>query len=158
MHSAPSVNYPVGRSRRAERLLMALWALGVASVTAACLADAAALDWRQAMLAASAVVAGVAAWTGVLRSSAAAELGFDGHAWSMSGEASRRNAGVCVALDLQSLMLVRLVGPGRAAHWIWLDREALPERWLDLRRALYARPGAAAPVSAPAPGARHSSP
>ena len=87
MHSAPSVNYPVGRSRYARRLLVSLWALGVASVTLASV-QADGFDWRQGILALSAAVAGLAAWTGVLRCTDPADLSFDGQHWSISGRAA----------------------------------------------------------------------
>jgi hypothetical protein len=150
MHSAPSVNYPVGRSRYARRLLISLWALGVASVTLASV-QADGFDWRQAMLALSAVVAGAAAWTGLLQSAAPGELAFDGRHWSMSGGVPLRSARASVALDLQSLLLVRLDEPALSRRWVWVDREAMPERWLDLRRALHARvaPADAGPAAAP---------
>jgi hypothetical protein len=150
MHSAPSVNYPVGRSRYARRLLVSLWALGVASVTLASL-QAGGFDWRQAMLALSAAVAGAAAWTGLLQSAAPGELAFDGRHWSMSGGVPLRSARAGVALDLQSLLLVRLEEPARAQRWVWVDRQARPECWLDLRRALHARvaPADAGPAAAP---------
>jgi hypothetical protein len=69
----------------------------------------------------------------------------------MSGDVPLRSARASVALDLQSLLLVRLEEPARARRWVWVDRQALPERWLDLRRALHARvvPGDAAPAAAP---------
>ena len=138
MHSAPSVNYPVGRSRYAERLLLILWALGVFGVTVAC-AQAAGFDWRQGILALSSAVAGLAAWTGILRCTDRADLSFDGQHWSISGRAALRTARASVALDLQGLQLVRLSDPARARRWVWVDRQAMPERWRDLRRALYSR-------------------
>ncbi|MDL9998408.1 hypothetical protein QTI24_07350 [Variovorax sp. J22P240] len=138
MHSAPSVNYPVGRSRYAERLLLGLWALGVLGVTVACV-QAAGFDWRQGILALSAAVAGLAAWTGVLRCTDPADLSFDGQHWSISGHAALRTAQASVVLDLQALLLVHLSEPARARRWVWVDRRAMPERWRDLRRALYSR-------------------
>ena len=157
MHSAPSVSYPVGRSRRAQHLLMLLWALGVGCVTLACTGSGA-LDWRQAMLALSAVVAGVAAWTGLLRACPAGELRFDGHHWTITGGSALHSARAAVALDLQSLLLVRLEGPTGAARWIWCDREALPERWPELRRALHARAPATGTEAASAVAASASLP
>ncbi|SCK60870.1 hypothetical protein VAR608DRAFT_6872 [Variovorax sp. HW608] len=138
MHSAPSVSYPVGRSRYAERLLLALWALGVCAVTMACV-QSAGLDWRDGVLLLCAIVASVAAWTGVLRSSCPANLVFDGQCWSMSGGVSVPTAQAAVMLDLQWLLLVRIKEPLGAARWIWVDRTAMPQRWRDLRRALYSR-------------------
>jgi toxin CptA len=139
MHSAPSVNYPVGRSRYARRLLVSVWALGVGCVTLASL-QAGGLDWRQAVLALSAIVAGAAAWTGMLQSAAPGELDFDGRHWSISGGSTPlRTARASVALDLQSLILVRLDEPTRPRRWVWVDRQAMPARWRDLRRALHSR-------------------
>jgi hypothetical protein len=146
MHSAPSVTYPVGRSRNAERLLLALWALGVCSVTVACAQATWGLDWNRGVLLLSAVVAGAAAWTGVLSCSAPSVLRFDGLHWSVSGGFALGATRADVALDLQVLVLVCLKAPGRTKRWVWLDRSAMPDRWRDLRRALYSRPLGAGPA------------
>lgn len=161
MHSAPSVSYPVGRSRYAERLLLALWALGVCAVTLACV-QSAGIDWRDGVLLLCVVVASMAAWTGVLHASDPANLVFDGQTWSMSGGVSLPTAQAAVMLDLQWLLLVRVKAPFGAARWIWVDRTAVPHRWRDLRRALYSRaiPTQAA-VKTPESGSanvHHSSP
>ena len=87
-----------------------------------------------------------------LRRDGASTLHFDGLAWSLNGADPARSvrAGrAAVALDLQSLLLVRLTEPGRARRWIWLDQSTVPERWRDLRRALYARAPAAEPAGEP---------
>jgi hypothetical protein len=138
MHSAPSVSYPVGRSRNAERLLLILWGLGVCGVSIACV-QSAALGWREGILSLSAIVAGMAAWTGVFRCSAQVDLTFDGQHWTMAGRIPVRTARVSVALDLQFLLLICLTESVRTRRWIWLDRNAMPPRWRDLRRALYSR-------------------
>jgi toxin CptA len=133
----------MGRSRHAERLLLVLWMIGVCGVTVACI-EADGIDWRQGLLAISAVVAGMAAWTGVLRCAALCELGFDGQLWSVTGTFSYRSAKASVALDLQSLLLICLKEPHRSRGWVWVERQAKPEAWRDLRRALYSRPPSAA--------------
>ena len=93
MHSAPSVTYPVGRSRGATRILIATWALGAGCAGLSCyLFDSA--GWRQ-------------------------------------------------------LLLVRLTQPGRASRWIWIEQRAMPERWRDLRRAVYSRAPSASPAGEP---------
>ena len=46
MHSAPSVNYPVGQSRGARRLLLSIWFLGAAGMALACLQSGGAA-WRR---------------------------------------------------------------------------------------------------------------
>ena len=136
MHSAPSVIFPVGRSRMARRLLWSVWGLGAAVLAVWCVQFSGSA-WRTALLAA------------VLPLSACAAL-----AASRMGQESRLQCNVllcpCAAsawlgpalatvhLDLQSLVLVRLLESGRAAAWFWLERASCPERWLDLRRALHA--------------------
>jgi len=153
MHSAPSVTYPVGRSRGAARVLIGIWALGAICAGASCyLFDS--VGWRQALLVLSVLFAGAAAGMG-LRRDGPAMLHFDGLHWSLTGAgtAETRNpsrpmlaARVLVALDLQSLLLVRLSERGRPHRWIWLERQAMPGRWRDLRRAVYSRPPSAEPA------------
>jgi toxin CptA len=142
MHSAPSVSYPVGRSRYATRLLVAVWIAGVCCVGLACyLSDH--LGWSAALLAGSTVLAGVAAFVSSGRVPAT-ELAFDGQRWSISGKQARQAADAVVVLDFQALLLVRLDMPRAAACWLWLERPSNPARWQDLRRALHSRPLAAA--------------
>lgn len=150
MHSAPSVTYPVGRSRGAGRILIAAWALGACCAGVSCyLLDGA--GWRQALLVLSVLFSGVAAGL-ALRADGAGELRFDGLGWSLAGADPGRGAHAAratVALDLQSLLLLRLAEPGRGARWVWAEQRAMPERWRDLRRAVYSRAPAAAPAGEP---------
>lgn len=151
MHSAPSVSYPVGRSRDATRLLSALWVAG------ACCAGAALypfdhMGWRQALLVASVVVTAVAARR-TLGPTVAVDLVFDGQDWSLTGRGARKVSRIAVLLDLQSFMLVRLDEPTQRARWLWLEHRARPELWQDLRRAAYSRAfSASAPVAPVAAG------
>lgn len=138
MHSAPTVSYPVGPSAGAGRLLAVLWLLGMAAAILACV-QSYTFGWRQLLLLASAGAAGALAWHGLRRAGDAAELRFDGRAWSLSGRSALRGARARLALDLQSLLLLRLEpDPAREARWIWLDRRLAPACWSDLRRALHA--------------------
>ncbi|CAN5901005.1 hypothetical protein BH11PSE13_BH11PSE13_02090 [soil metagenome] len=137
MHSAPSVSYPVGRSRDASRLLGALWAIGACCAGAA-LYPFAHMGWRQALLMASVVTTAMAARR-TLGPALAVDLVFDGQDWSLSGQHVRKVARLSVVLDMQSLMLVRLDEPAQRARWLWLERRARPERWQDLRRAVFSR-------------------
>ncbi|AMM25539.1 hypothetical protein [Variovorax sp. PAMC 28711] len=137
MHSAPSVTYPVGRSRYATRLLALIWAAGACCAGAACYS----LDhvgWRGLLLVASTVLAGAAA-LGSLIKAPVANLAFDGQRWSLSGEPSQQIADAIVVLDFQVLLLVRLDVPRASARWLWLERRAQPAIWHDVRRALYSR-------------------
>jgi hypothetical protein len=47
-----------------------------------------------------------------------------------------------VVWDGQCLMLVRLCNADGACWMLWLDADTQPQHWLDLRRALLARPPA----------------
>jgi toxin CptA len=141
MHSAPAVSFPVGSSRAARRLLFILWLAGALGA-ALSVGD---LDVRVFLLLGSVLLAGGVAWrfgghrqVGLLR--------FDGQYWSWSGRgAPQAAAGAQVGLDLQGLMLIRLVEPGRPERWLWLERRTDPSRWTALRRAVYSR----APTTAP---------
>jgi len=58
-----------------------------------------------------------------------------------------------VLMDLQSHLWVHVAPTGRRGLWLWLERSSQPERWWDLRRAVYSRakPGVEhADASAPA--------
>jgi hypothetical protein len=150
MHSAPSVSYPVGRSRLAGGLLLAAWALGAL----ACAAWA----WHGASAArlGAAVAACIAsgAWAGWWwRRQSTGLLGWDGSAWSWSAGGWPAEAGsVEVMLDLQSLLLLRWRA-GPRARWLWAGRAPLPERWDALRRAVYSRPNPEALSGAEPPSA-----
>ncbi len=136
MRSAPSVSYPVGRSRMARGLLLGIWCLGAAGLAAWCLQFSGA-GWRTALLALALLVAGIAARRAA-HLGEGAQLQWNGQHWSCTGSAQLSAGRVSIHLDFQSLVLVRLSEPGRRAVWLWLDRTSLTSRWLDLRRALHA--------------------
>jgi toxin CptA len=136
MHNAPSVSYPVGRSRLAGALLIGIWLLGAA----ACVA------WRLAAPA-SGVRTGAAAITVVLAGAMAAwhwwrmprgTLTWDQEQWRwLSGSTAGAQAPQ-VSLDLQHALLLRWHSPS-GSSWLWLERASRPEHWADLRRAVYSR-------------------
>lgn len=60
-----------------------------------------------------------------------------------------------VLVDVQTHLWICVLPAGRGRVWLWLERSSQPERWMDLRRAVYsrARPGADnADETAPANG------
>ena len=83
MHAAPSVSYPVGRSRFAGALLAALWLLGAAALLAWTL-QAAEPGWRQLLAALVLAACGAAAAAGWWRSPAGT-LAWEGGAWRWEG-------------------------------------------------------------------------
>ena len=133
MRSAPSVLYPVLRSRRVGLLLAALWCLGAVPVT----------GWLlKVSLPPSAGIA-VVAWT-VLSGAFCAwhwwtagpdRLAWDGQSWSTNAIFDAR---LTVTLDLQFLMVLKVVPVVGRSQWLMVDRDASPAAWHSLRCAVTA--------------------
>lgn len=71
-------------------------------------------------------------------------LNWDGRAWSLDGETAQSVSWVVseqpeVLLDLQTHVWLCVSCTEHRRVWLWLDRSCQPERWMDLRRAVYAR-------------------
>ena len=72
-------------------------------------------------------------------------LQFDGQAWTLGPTAKSFSGPLAlslppeVLLDLQAHLWVRIVPSGHSSQWLWLERSSQPERWMDLRRAVYSR-------------------
>ncbi|MFZ9373849.1 MAG: hypothetical protein ACO258_05380 [Burkholderiaceae bacterium] len=155
MHNAPSVSFPVGRSRFPLSPLLVIWA-GAALVLAA---------WAQATQADStAVGAAIALWLACgaaaawgWRRQAAGWLCWEGDAWrcyagAVPEEVQQPDAvddaaglpGIAghaeCTLDLQSRLWVRFAGEDGRVRWWWLREQDAPAQWAALRRALFARP------------------
>ena len=135
MHGAPSVSYPVGRSRFQAALLLAL---GIGGVFSGLLwRDPTGLSsWRQFVF----YSVFTAAWLGAAhawRHSPAGSLRWDGQAWNwMTGQI--KPCGVPeVHLDLQFCLLVTVVLEGGKRLWLWPERRADELRWTALRRAVF---------------------
>jgi hypothetical protein len=134
MHNAPSVIYPVGRPVLAGVLAAVLWGGGAILIFYWWLqADIA--GWRQAGAALAVAATGAWALLSWLRSPAG-EIHWDGSGWS--GPQDGGSGSMALALDLQQWLLVRWQGAD-SARWLWLERRRCPERWSDLRRAVYSR-------------------
>jgi hypothetical protein len=147
MYSAPSVTYPVGRSRFAGALLLAGSVLGCVAVGA---------WWWQAgpgpLTAATACLSAIAAaWLALAhwRGSATGTLAWDGEAWTLTSGGNGEEGEPEAALDIQDRMMVRW-RCGAHSRWLWLERARAPHRWDELRRAVYSRARPAAlPGDAP---------
>ncbi len=69
------------------------------------------------------------------------ELAWDGASWHFEAPGCTVAGGALrVHMDGQSRLLVSLQGNGGRIQWLWLERRMQPERWADLRRAVYSRP------------------
>jgi len=141
MHSAPSVSYPVGRSRFAGGLLMCAWLLGAAACVAWRLTSPPSGLRSSAAAATLVLAAGIAAWHWWRMPSGT--LSWDQEQWSWRG-AHMPAAALQVSLDLQHWMLLRW-GSSRRSSWLWLERASGPDQWSDLRRAVYSRARPEAP-------------
>jgi hypothetical protein len=136
MHSAPSVSYPLGRSRFAAALLLLAFVLGGA-VTASWSFQSQSPGWRTGVAClALAAAGGFAAWH--WWHGAGGTLAWDGQTWTWSGEQLAQTGALEVCVDLQDWLLLRWTSGGDS-HWFWLDRARRAERWDDLRRAVYSR-------------------
>ncbi|WP_296904261.1 hypothetical protein [Polaromonas sp.] len=147
MHNAPSVVYPLGRSRFLSRLLLALWLAGLL-LALLWLYLGQRLDWRVGLAFAAVLGAGVAARAG-WSNTPTGQLVWNGEVWrweSASYQTGIAEHELYVIADFQSMLLLRLENQASASLWLWMERSAFPERWLDLRRAVYsARKGPASP-------------
>ena len=147
MENAPSVSYPVARPLVVGLVAAGLWLAGAATTVAWTLqADAA--GWRQGAAALAVAACGGYALLGWMRL-LTGELRWDGTGW-MAPRCDTPGS-LQVALDVQWLLLVRWVGPA-GSRWLWLEQQRCPQRWRDLRRAVYsrARPMALAAARPPA--------
>ncbi len=138
LHNAPPVVYPLGRSRFLGWLLLALWLAGLLVLLLWCYTIRQ-LDWRMALALVAVLGAGVVARTG-WNNAPTGQLTWDGEVWRW--ESSSYQTGIAehelsVIADFQYVLLLRLENQARARLWLWVEQKFLPERWLDLRRAVY---------------------
>lgn len=129
----------MGRSDFLKTLLLGLWSGGLL-LSIAWLWTVQRLDWRVALAFFAVAGAGLAVRS-ALKSLPTGQLVWDGNAWrweSLGYQTGIAEYDVSVIADLQSRLLLRLENPASASLWLWLERGSLPERWLDLRRAIYA--------------------
>jgi toxin CptA len=139
-YNAPSVLYPLGRSRFLGGLLLVGWLIA-AGVTLWWWQASAVADWRPLLGCAASLLAAWAMATG-WRRSPAGRLQWDGQRWRWESSVYRTGTALeppAVVLDVQFALLLRLDNQAGAVWWLWAERSALPARWLDLRRAVYAK-------------------
>jgi toxin CptA len=141
MHSAPSVTYPVERSRTLAWLMLGLALLGALSL--ACWALLSGGPGERVMAAVAclgvSILWAVRSWLGM----PSGVLSWDGHEWQWVDTGHVTGGTLAVHLDAQNHLLLRFCPPRGAAHWCWAERSSAPGRWVDLRRAVYSRAKAA---------------
>jgi toxin CptA len=152
-HNAPPVVYPLGRSRFQGWLLAFVWCGGLllAFWWAAAMRQ---IDWRIFLAGGCIAAAGVTAYIG-WKNAPVGQLAWDGQHWRWESPGYQTGIAeqqLSVIADFQHLLLLRIENPAHASLWLWLERRALPERWLDLRRAVYSPHRLSAPIRLQGPG------
>jgi hypothetical protein len=152
MRGAPSVIYPVGRCAFHGRLLLALSALGLVTLTGWTGGASGGYFWES-------FGAGIGLWAvwsawvfGAWWRTPVGALHWDSLA-STFGESPRAGGwhwhtydeeesvpleSLESVVDCRNYVLLRLKGSDRKATWIWVERHRAPARWDDLRRAMMA--------------------
>lgn len=132
-------------------MLIVVWLAGAISVVAWAY-GAAGVDWRILLSSAAVVLTGLFAAHGWL-GSPTGHLSWDGQFWRWQSQHYTGGGAALaleVALDLRSVLWLRLENSDGAALWLWAEKSASPHSWRDLRRAVYcvARSGVqASPLS-----------
>jgi len=156
-YKAPPVIYPVGRSFWAASTMVLGWAaaFGVtwAWTWAAGPGDSAPTWGWASLLPASLVL--VWHW----RRAPIGRLSWDGQHWLWVSRAYPVGTPLSppqVLIDLQRVIVVRMSNPAGAALILWLEARQERQRWLDMRRAIHARPPMGGLDAADRPGAQPS--
>ena len=154
---APAVLYPVGRSRFLGVCLLGLGLLGATVLLVWVLLGTRAETLGSVGVAASVWLVAIGGAFHFWRYQVQGFLRWDGQSWSLTGwppevESTALAAAPLVFLDLQTHLWVQVSPAGHRSIWLWLDRSSQPERWMDLRRAVYSRakPGVDPDATAPA--------
>lgn len=148
-HNAPPVVYPLGRSPFLGGLLLVFWLAGLFSVLL-WWSVTRQHDWRMLLAGFSVLLAGLAAritWDNL----PGGQLAWDGDVWRWESPGYQTGAGehaLSVIADFQQRLLLRLENQDGARLWLWVEQNTMPERWLDLRRAVYSPHKSRAPLPA----------
>lgn len=158
MHSAPSVAYPVRRSRAAGVYLLAATSLSITVTLVWVLQTPSGWPvWLGGFFCVLGCFWGGLVWRAMPNGS----LTWDGEAWQLtllnpllSSDVALPRKQIAVMLDLQRHLLLQWPGSD-PVRWLWIDQSSQPERWYALRRAVYSSVQYAgdSPVSGTTPAA-----
>lgn len=126
------------RSRFLAWLMLLVWLAGLLTVLAWFLVNLTP-DWRFGLACLFVLAGGMAARAGWKRAPGG-QLAWSGDSWrweSPSYQTGSTEQKLSVIADLQHMLLLRIENQSGASLWLWLERATLPERWLDLRRAVF---------------------
>lgn len=133
MHSAPSVSYPVGRSRFHVALIVVA-SLGGLLAGLLWRQQAAPGAWMQLLFGVTWLAASGAAWQNWLRSPSGS-LAWDGKLWRCSFGNAVVTGHIGLQLDWQRCLLLRLRADQGRDLWLWPERGRDRLAWDALRRA-----------------------
>lgn len=136
---------------------MLTWWAGL-GLTAFWFSHSPASGWQQLLAAVTLLASGLGGLVGWLRSPQG-RLVWDGEVWCWESpvyQTGTASHSVSVVADFQRVLVLRLENRANARLWLFVQRSAKPERWMDLRRAVYspaasrrwAVPGVGVPASA----------
>ena len=128
----------MGRSHWQFWILLSLWLIALLVMVAWPLASQH-VTWRHFIGLAAVFAVGLVALRG-WNNSPVGRLAWDGQLWRWEGRGYQVGVAdykLLVAIDFQNMMLLRIENQAHAKLWLWAERRAFPERWLDLRRAVY---------------------
>lgn len=139
--------YPLGRSRFLGGSLLLLWLAGLVSALLwwDVIRQA---DWRMLLVFFAVLFAGLAAriaWNNL----PSGQLAWDGDVWHWESPGYQTGVGehsLSMIADFQQHLLLRLENRAGASVWLWVEKNFMPERWLDLRRAVYSPHKSRAPL------------
>lgn len=113
------------------------------------------LDWRICLAFFALVLAGLAAFVD-WKNTPSGQLVWDGELWFWESSAYQSGLAeqqLSVIADFQHVLLLMVQNQAGASLWLWLERKTMPERWLDLRRAVYSAHKTSAQLAKQRPGA-----
>ena len=139
MHSAPAVNFPVGRSRCWG------WFMGLTGVLGFMVGLM--LHFKSSINTADQVLydlfflASFVFAVNVWRRSMTGHLQWDGQVWRWTVEGQFIQGFVTLHFDAQLLMIMTLRTDAGHVVWIWPERALDPTHWSALRRAVHSHTG-----------------
>lgn len=155
-YGPPAVVFQVVRSTRCGLGILCVWCVAVLGLAAWMAAGAGTQAWRFGVAAGLCLGAGGMAWHAWAHTFVGA-LAWDGARWSVvpagATDAMPANA-LEVHGDFQRALCLSVKPLQARRTWVWAERRMCPERWDDLRRAVYSPP-ILNEAQAPATGATH---
>lgn len=139
MHSAPAVNYPVGRSHFFAYFIGLTGLLGLVVGLMLCFQSPMVTVFQAlyGLLFLSSFVFAMTVW----RHSVTGHLQWDGQAWCWVEQEVALHVALTLHFDAQSLMIITLRTDANRVIWIWPERTFDASRWIALRRAVHSSAG-----------------